>query len=73
MSLAGLVFLVGGVFVLRRQIGAARGLEKRIILGPVLIAAAHSALQNFKIVARGAGFRPHGSERSLCILPPLWH
>jgi len=43
MSLAGLVFLAAGVFVRRNEIGAARGLEKLIVLGPVFIAAALAA------------------------------
>jgi uncharacterized membrane protein len=43
MSMAGLVFLVAGVFLLRKEIGAARGLEKLIVLSPVFIAAALAA------------------------------
>ena len=38
MSLAGIVFLVAGVFVLRREISAARGWDKLIALGSVFIA-----------------------------------
>ncbi len=39
MSLAGLVYLVAGIFLLRKEIGAARGWDKLIALGPVFIAA----------------------------------
>jgi len=38
MGLAGLVYLVAGVFILRKEIGAARGMDKLIALGPVFIA-----------------------------------
>ena len=38
MSLAGLVYLVAGVFVLRKEISAARGWDKLITLGSVFIA-----------------------------------
>jgi len=39
MCLAGIIFLFAGVFILRKESGAARGLEKLIILGSVFIAA----------------------------------
>jgi uncharacterized membrane protein len=39
MSLAGLVYLVAGVFVLRKELSAARGWDKLITLGSVFIAA----------------------------------
>jgi len=39
MSLAGLVYLVAGVFVLRKEIISARGWDKLITLGTVFIAA----------------------------------
>ena len=38
MGLAGLVYLVAGVVVLRKEIGAARGWDKLISLGCVFIA-----------------------------------
>jgi uncharacterized membrane protein len=38
MSSAGLIFLVAGVFILRKEIGAARGWDKLIALGSVFIA-----------------------------------
>jgi uncharacterized membrane protein len=38
MGLAGLVYLAAGVFVLRKEIGAARGWDKLITLAPVFIA-----------------------------------
>jgi uncharacterized membrane protein len=38
MEIAGLVYLMAGVLVLRKDIGAARGLDKLITLGPVFIA-----------------------------------
>ncbi len=44
MGLAGLVYLVAGVFLLRKEIGMDRGWEKLIIpLGPVFIAASLAA------------------------------
>jgi uncharacterized membrane protein len=38
MCFAGLIYLVAGVFILRREIGAARGWDKLITLGCVFIA-----------------------------------
>ncbi len=38
MCLAGLVYLVAGVFILRKEISAARGWDKLIIWGPIFIA-----------------------------------
>ena len=38
MCLAGLVYLVAGILILRKEIGAARGWDKLIILAPVFIA-----------------------------------
>ena len=38
MSAAGLIYLLAGVFILRKEIGAARGWDKLIALGPVFIA-----------------------------------
>ena len=38
MGFAGLVYLVAGVFILRKEISAARGWDKLISLGPVFIA-----------------------------------
>jgi uncharacterized membrane protein len=38
MGFAGLIYLVVGVFILRKEIGAARGSDKLITLGPVFIA-----------------------------------
>ena len=38
MGFAGLIYLVTGVFVLRKEISAARGWDKLITLGPVFIA-----------------------------------
>jgi uncharacterized membrane protein len=38
MALAGLVYLAAGVFVLRKDLGAARGCDKLILLGPLFIA-----------------------------------
>jgi uncharacterized membrane protein len=38
MCLAGLIYLVAGVFILRKQIGAARGWDKLITLGCIFIA-----------------------------------
>ena len=38
MGFAGLVYLAAGVFVLRKEIGAARGWDKLITLAPVFIA-----------------------------------
>ena len=43
MCLAGLVSLVAGIFVLRKEIGAARGWDKLITLGTVFIAASLAA------------------------------
>ena len=39
MCFAGLIYLVAGVFVLRKEIGAARGRDKLIALGCVFVAA----------------------------------
>lgn len=39
MALGGLVYLVAGIFLLRKDIGAAVGWDKLIALGPVFIAA----------------------------------
>ena len=54
MSLAGLIYLVAGVFILRKEIGAARGWDKLITLDGVFIAAplAVFAIEHF----RGARF-----------------
>ena len=38
MSFVGLIYFVAGVFVLRKEIGAARGWDKLITLGPVFLA-----------------------------------
>ena len=38
MCLAGLIYLVAGVLILRNEIGAARGWDKLIIWGPIFIA-----------------------------------
>jgi uncharacterized membrane protein len=38
MSFAGLIYLVAGVFIIRKEIGAARGLDKLIALGCVFFA-----------------------------------
>jgi uncharacterized membrane protein len=38
MCFAGLIYLVAGVFILRKEISAARGWDKLITLGPVFIA-----------------------------------
>jgi uncharacterized membrane protein len=38
MSVAGLVYLVAGIFMLRKELGAARACDKLILLGPVFIA-----------------------------------
>jgi len=38
MGLAGLVYFVAGIFILRKEISAARGWDKLITLGPVFIA-----------------------------------
>ena len=38
MCFAGLIYLVAGVFVIRKEIGAARGWDKLIALGPVFFA-----------------------------------
>jgi uncharacterized membrane protein len=43
MGFAGLVYLVAGIFVLRKQIAAARGWDKVIALGPVFFAASLAA------------------------------
>jgi uncharacterized membrane protein len=37
--LAGLIFLIAGLFVCRRELASSRGLEKLIVLGPVFFAA----------------------------------
>jgi uncharacterized membrane protein YphA (DoxX/SURF4 family) len=37
---AGLIYLAGGVFSVRRELAAARGLDRWIILGPAFVAAA---------------------------------
>lgn len=39
MSLAGLGFLVAGIAVIRRNLAAARGLERLVVLGPTLFAS----------------------------------
>ena len=38
MCFAGLIYLVAGLFILRKEISAARGWDKLITLGPVFIA-----------------------------------
>ena len=38
MCFAGLVYLAAGIFILRKEISAARGWDKLIVLGPVFIA-----------------------------------
>jgi uncharacterized membrane protein len=38
MGFAGVVYLVAGVFILRKEIGAARGWDKLILLGSIFIA-----------------------------------
>lgn len=38
MGFAGLIYFVAGVFILRKELGAARGWDKLITLGPVFIA-----------------------------------
>jgi uncharacterized membrane protein len=38
MGLAGLVYLIAGVFILRKEISAAQGWDKLVTLGPVFIA-----------------------------------
>ncbi|MGD0891969.1 MAG: DoxX family membrane protein [Terracidiphilus sp.] len=43
MSAAGLVYLVAGVFAFRKEIGAARGLDKLVVFGPVFIAVSLAA------------------------------
>ena len=43
MGLAGLVYLVAGVFILRKEISTARGMDKLITLGPVFIAVSLAA------------------------------
>ena len=43
MVLAGVVFLAAGIFVRRKDLSAARGWEKLILLGPVFIAASLAA------------------------------
>ena len=54
MCFAGLIYLVAGVFILRKEIAAARGWDKLIVLGGVFIAAplAVFATEHF----RGAEF-----------------
>jgi uncharacterized membrane protein len=50
MCMAGLVFLAAGVVAFRKEIAAARGLDKLVALGPVLIAASLAAFapEHFK-------------------------
>src|SRR6478672_1706521 len=43
MGFAGLVYLVAGVFILRKEISAARGWDKLVALGPVFFAASLAA------------------------------
>ncbi len=43
MGLAGLVYLAAGVFILRKEISAARGWDKLILLAPVFIAVSLAA------------------------------
>jgi uncharacterized membrane protein len=43
MCLAGLVYLAVGIFVFRKELGSARGLDKLIALGAVFIAASLAA------------------------------
>src|SRR5580658_2706423 len=43
MGLAGLSYLVAGIFVLRKEIAAARGWEKLVALGAVFIAVSLAA------------------------------
>src|SRR5260370_35822353 len=38
MCFAGLIYLVAGVFILRKEISATRGWDKLITLGPVFVA-----------------------------------
>src|SRR5258708_19449298 len=50
MSAAGLIYLVVGVFIVRKEIGAARGWDKLMALGPVVIAVWLAVLgpENFR-------------------------
>jgi uncharacterized membrane protein YphA (DoxX/SURF4 family) len=43
MCFAGLIYLIAGVFILRKEISAARGWDKLIVLGPVFFAVALAA------------------------------
>ena len=47
MSLAGLVYLVAGIFLLRKEIGAARGWDKLIALVFIAASLRHSLPEHF--------------------------
>jgi uncharacterized membrane protein len=63
MCFAGLVYLVAGVFVLRKQIGAARGWDKLICLGTVFIAVS---------LATFAPEHFHGGPEYIQQMAPPW-
>jgi uncharacterized membrane protein len=53
MGFAGLVYLVAGIFFLRKEISAARGWDKFILLGPVFIAVSLAAFAPEHFRGRG--------------------
>src|SRR5579862_7538776 len=63
MCFAGLVYLVAGVFVLRKQIGAGRGWDKLICLGSVFIAVS---------LATFAPEHFHGGPEYIQQMAPPW-
>jgi uncharacterized membrane protein len=56
MSLAGLIYLLAGIFFLRKELSAARGWDKLITLGPVFIAASLAAFAPEHFRGRGPAY-----------------
>jgi uncharacterized membrane protein len=63
MALAGLIYLVAGVFILRKELRAARGWDKLITLGPVFIAVS---------LATFAPEHFHGGPAYIQTMAPSW-
>ena len=56
MALAGIVYLVAGIFVLRKQLSAARGCDKLITLAPVFIAVSLATFAPEHFGGRGPAY-----------------
>lgn len=63
MGLAGLIYLVAGIFMFRKELGAARGWDKLITLGPVFIAVS---------LAVFAPEHFHGGPAYIQTMAPSW-